>query len=162
MKEHYRPQPYTVLSRWPKGTYGWAMDQISGGNDVRRLNWPIEKWSASHTAIWRVYRFGENGGLGKGFNPGVCGADNDAWGDLGTDSMGYRPSIEDKSARDWQLVKDVTQAQIDRLDADRMVRYPNAYGMEYAAWQRKRERFDVSLMIGLAVGGIILMGLLFT
>lgn len=126
--------PYLSLTKWPKGSYNWAMDQLAAGNDVRRTEWPIEV-TDGYTFIWKVYSISEKNssynGMCKGFSNGVVGADNDSWGDLGTDSSGYNPTNDDRIALDWQLVVDVSPTQIARLDANRVLRYPNQYLADY-------------------------------
>lgn len=128
--------PYPALSRGERGSFEWAIDQLRAGNEVRRWGWPIEVtqvqpnqfWKPAEaiyvTRIWHLYTSGETMIL-KGFSSGVCGADNDAWGYLGTDSMGYSATPEDRVAIDWQLVADVTPAQVAYCDAHRWPRIPN-------------------------------------
>lgn len=133
---------YLSLTKYPRGSFGWAMDQLAAGNDVRRTEWPIEVRDG-YTCIWKVYKISPGSsynGMCKGFSNGVVGADNDSWGDLGTDSSGYSPTDDDRVALDWQLVVDVSPAQIIRLDANRVIRYPNAYLAEYNERERASQR----------------------
>lgn len=135
-------KPYIAITPYKVGTYGWAMDQLAAGNQVRRFDWPIEV-EENGVRIWRVYKISPTT-MCKGFNPGVSGADNDSWGDLGTDSMCYYPSQNDLVATDWQTVDSITKQQIDFLNTHRMVRTPNmdviAYDLRMArskdAWWR--------------------------
>ena len=160
-------KPYPAISRYDIGTYGWAMDQVAARNDMRRENWPIEvvpAYEPDHdpisrpvemiTRIWKVYKTSE-GGICKGFSNGVVGADNDSWGSLGTDSGGYYPSDDDKSAKDWQFTSDVTPEQIKRLNANRMTRHPNAYLQEYFESERTGNRkIGLSIMLIVIVFGL--------
>jgi hypothetical protein len=159
-------EPYIAISRDPAGSYGWAMDQLAAGNDVRRADWPIEirplsefqdfegrgpfTWNDAEVFVWKVYRYGETGRC-KGFSNGVVGADNDSWGDLGTDSGIYVPDADDLVALDWQTVDDVTDEQICRLNAMRMPRYPNAYLQEYDRSERAKQRRFLTVAISVIV-----------
>lgn len=147
--------PYIALSPHAKGSYGWSMDQLAAGNEMRREGWPIELRDG-WTAIWHLYRY-ENG-ICNGFSSGMVGADNDSWGDLGTDSMGYSPKAEDLSATDWQFVSDVTPEQIARLDHV-WPSTPNAILTEYNAKQRRSFRARVLLLLICALLGFAIIGI---
>lgn len=126
---------YPAISRYPIGSFGWAMDQVLAGNDMRRACWPIEVYkkgekrigdsgyrSEDYVAIWHVYICNDNFcSMCKGFSSGVCCADNDQVGDLGIDSYGYYATAEDKAATDWQYVRDVTPEQIAWHDEHRVL-----------------------------------------
>jgi hypothetical protein len=121
---------YPAISPFEKHTYGWAMDQLAAGNEVRRQHWPIEvvgSWDTgkNHVWMWHLYPLNDNGGMCQGFNSGVVGADNDYYDGLGVDSMGYGPTREDLDATDWQTTDEVTQEQISYLDAHRTAHWPS-------------------------------------
>lgn len=144
---------YLSLSRHPRGSYAWAMDQLDAGNEVRRSTWPIEVRNPTYTAIWKVYPTRYERPC-SGFSSGCVGADMDSWGSLGMDSGGYYPSVEDHLALDWQLVTDVTAAEIAWHDAHRVPVTPNPYVEQ---WQRVNSRQDflwALLFIVIAIGGL--------
>lgn len=158
---------YIGISRAPKGTFEWAMDQLWAGNEVRREEWPIEieprptappGGFVNHARIWRLYSFGDSTGatICQGFNPGCCGADNDSWGNLGMDSGVYTPSIDDMVALDWQFVTEVTPDQIRERDANRVPRYPNEYVAAYNAKRPVRTWRVVMLTLLLAAAVLAL------
>lgn len=157
-------QPYPTISRYRTGSYGWAMDQVFAGNDMRRWGWPIEvrpstlRKGDTYTAIWKIYQNG-SGSPCKGFSSGVVGADNDAWGDLGTDSSGYCPKPEDVTATDWQFASEVTPDQIAYLDTHRMTVTPNPYIAEYMARERASDR-RLALYLFLIAAGIVAVPIL--
>lgn len=133
-----RPEPYIAISRAPRGTYAWALDQLAAGNYMRRACWPIEVRSATYTAIWKLYPSGYRS-ICQGFSPNCVGADNDSWGDLGMDSGQYYPTVEDQLAHDWQFDTDVTAADIEYHDKHRLTVWPNVYVQE---WQRRNRITD--------------------
>ena len=121
---------YPAISKFVPGSYGWAMDQLAAGNEVRRWKWPIEvsgSWETGKNtvAIWHLYKLNDYGGMCKGFNSGTTGADNDCYEGLGVDSMGYSPSPEDKEATDWQTIGEVTNKQIQFMDRMRYRHWPS-------------------------------------
>lgn len=129
-------KPYIAITQYPPHTFGWAMAQLDAGNQVRRFSWPIEVEEYG-TRIWRVYKISPVT-MCKGFSNGVCGADNDSWGNLGTDSGCYKPSADDLVACDWQTLDSVTPQQIEimNLPENRMVRTPNAAQLAFDAPRR--------------------------
>lgn len=155
---------YISLSRAPRGSFEWAMDQVRAGNEVRREAWPIEVEPrptdppggfVNHARIWHLYDVGGRT-ICKGFNSGVCGADNDSWGDLGMDSSVYTPNVDDIIALDWQFVSEVTPEQIAERDANRVERYPNESVVAFERYLAKQDRKTRRLMILLGVLGVAL------
>lgn len=150
------------------------MDQLRAGNEVRREHWPIEVWPfpasmyyghgnqtlspVFHTKIWHLYSIDDTT-ICQGFNSGVCGADNDAWGDLGTDSGCWTPTPDDMIALDWQLISDVGPEQIEYLDKHRMTRHPNEAVAEY---QRRGQPNPTAVAIWLLMlAAVAVLGALF-
>jgi hypothetical protein len=96
---------FIVQSRHKPGSYAWALDQLVGGNHMRRPHWPY------HTTAWGehmplfIWRDGEDvgGHLMLGYTTALVGDDgsNPIEG-LGTPSNYYLPSGADIYATDWK------------------------------------------------------------
>ena len=56
---------------------------------------------------------------------GVSHQGVDTYEGFGTDSMGYTPTETDRKATDWQTVAEVTQQQIEYMDARRVSHWPS-------------------------------------
>jgi hypothetical protein len=108
----FRPPSLDYYAEAMSGSWSWAQYQLSRGRQVRRRDWPVfVSWD--ETLIWRVWPFrGET--YFQGFASGVVGPDNGGVVGLGSDGGGYRPSDEDRSANDWQLLEAVTKEQLDQ------------------------------------------------
>lgn len=144
--------PYIAISRAPRGSYAWALDQLAAGNYVRRACWPIEVRSPTYTAIWKLYPSGY-GSVCQGFSPQCVSADLDSWGDLGMDSGNYYPTVEDQLALDWQFETDVTPADIEHHDKNRLTVWPNPYVAEYQRRNRAEDHLWALLFTIILLGG---------
>jgi hypothetical protein len=154
--------PYIAISPHPNGSYGWAMDQLTAGNDMRRWGWPVEVSEHHGAAIWHLFRArydrSSNFDVIHGFYNGVVGEWGDSLEGYGMLGGSYTPSTEDRDAKDWQYVTDVTLDQILYLNGRRPRRIgPRDEETPSPVYMRDEKRF-VWACIGIMVLVIVLIG----
>lgn len=117
---------FVVISPHPQGSYLWALDQLDGGNKMRRPQWPIEFEDDGTPNPLFIFKSYAGYGPILGFSTGVIGADwSFTYEGLGTPSNGYSPSYADRSATDWH-------------DADHMLPGEFARARD-AQWSRRKK-----------------------